>query len=175
MARTDEVFLSPGEFHFAGGGTRIRTVLGSCVAITLWHPRLRVGGMCHYLLAHRAAPPADHPELSGRYADEAVQLFLAELRRNGTRPTDYQAKIFGGGDQFPGRKRGPAPHVPQDNIEIGLLLLREHGFQIAAEHLGGTGSRQLVFDLGTGDVWLQHTEHRGQRDQPHRRAARSWS
>ena len=160
MGDATEVFLNPGDFHFAGAGTRIRTMLGSCVAITLWHPRLRIGGMCHYLLSRRAAPPADHPGPSGRYADEAVQLFLRELGRTGTRPAEYQAKIFGGGDQFPGGSPGPAPHVPQDNIETGLLLLREHGFRLTARHLGGTGSRQLVFDLGTGDVWLQHQERR---------------
>jgi chemotaxis protein CheD len=152
------VFLNPGDFHFAAAGTRIRTVLGSCVAITLWHPRLRVGGMCHYLLAHRTAPTADLPALSGRYADEAVQLFLHEMDRNGTRPTDYQAKMFGGGDQFPGSSPGPAPHVSKDNIAVGMRLLRRHGFHLTAKHLGGTGSRHLVFDLDTGDVWLQHQE-----------------
>ncbi|MEV4510068.1 chemotaxis protein CheD [Dactylosporangium sp. NPDC049525] len=158
MASGPDVFLNPGDFHFAAAGTRIRTVLGSCVAITLWHPRLRVGGMCHYLLAHRPAPTADLPGLSGRYADEAVQLFLGEMDRNGTRPTEYEAKMFGGGDQFPGSSPGPAPHVPKDNIAIGMRLLRRHGFHLTAKHLGGTGSRQLVFDLDTGDVWLQHNE-----------------
>ena len=153
-----DTFLNPGDFHFAAAGTRIRTVLGSCVAITLWHPRLRVGGMCHYLLAHRTAPAADLPALSGRYADEAIQLFLREIDRNGTRPTDYQAKMFGGGDQFPDRSPGRAPQVSQENIATGMRLLRRHGFRLAAKHLGGTGSRQLVFDLATGDVWLQHRE-----------------
>jgi chemotaxis receptor (MCP) glutamine deamidase CheD len=31
-----EVFLNPGEFHFGEGTTRISTLLGSCVSITLW-------------------------------------------------------------------------------------------------------------------------------------------
>lgn len=44
------VTLQPGEFHFGGANTRIQTLLGSCVAITLWHPIRRIGGMCHYML-----------------------------------------------------------------------------------------------------------------------------
>ena len=48
-----EVFLQPGEFHFGHARTRIKTILGSCVAITMWHPILRIGGMCHYLLPAR--------------------------------------------------------------------------------------------------------------------------
>ncbi len=38
------VTLKAGEFHFGGGPTRISTLLGSCVSITLWHPRKRIGG-----------------------------------------------------------------------------------------------------------------------------------
>jgi chemotaxis protein CheD len=163
VASAPEVYLNPGDFHFGAAGTRIRTVLGSCVAITLWHPRLRVGGMCHYLLAHRPAPTADAPAPNGRYAEEAVQLFLREMDRNGTRPAEYQAKMFGGGDQFPGQSPGPAPHVSKDNIAIGMRLLRRYGFRLTARHLGGTGSRQLVFDLDTGDVWLQHNARQTER------------
>ena len=46
----NDVFLLPGEFHFGDQDDRIITLLGSCVAITLWHPEKRIGGMCHYML-----------------------------------------------------------------------------------------------------------------------------
>src|SRR5439155_18563598 len=42
-----EIFLQPGEWYFGDADTRIRTLLGSCVAITMWHPRRCLGGMCH--------------------------------------------------------------------------------------------------------------------------------
>ena len=42
-----EIFLQPGELWFGDEQTRIRTILGSCVAVTLWHPGRRIGGMCH--------------------------------------------------------------------------------------------------------------------------------
>ncbi len=38
-----DVFLQPGE-HFVGDADcRIRTLLGSCVSITLWHATRRLG------------------------------------------------------------------------------------------------------------------------------------
>ncbi len=46
----ETVVLRPGDFHFGGGHTRISTLLGSCVSITLWHPRRLIGGMCHYMM-----------------------------------------------------------------------------------------------------------------------------
>jgi Chemotaxis protein; stimulates methylation of MCP proteins len=54
-----EIFLQPGDWYFGDRDTRIRTLLGSCIAITIWHPRLLVGGMCHFLLPGRGTctPP----------------------------------------------------------------------------------------------------------------------
>ncbi|MCK6396767.1 MAG: chemotaxis protein CheD, partial [Zoogloea sp.] len=90
-----DIFLQPGEVYFGDRGTRIRTVLGSCVSITFWHPRLLLGGMCHIMLPGRIGKAPDEPD--GRYADEAVSLLVDEMRAAGTQPRDYQAKLFGGG------------------------------------------------------------------------------
>ena len=49
-----EIFLNPGEYAFGTELDRIRTILGSCVAVTFWHPGLRLGAMCHYLLPARS-------------------------------------------------------------------------------------------------------------------------
>ena len=49
-----EIYLQPGELWFGDANTRIRTILGSCVAITLWHPHRRIDGMCRYMSQSRA-------------------------------------------------------------------------------------------------------------------------
>ena len=68
-----DVFLQPGDFHFGAGRTRISTLLGSCISITLWHPARLIGGMCHFMLPTRGLPGG--VPLDGRYADEALALF----------------------------------------------------------------------------------------------------
>lgn len=156
MQDLHEPFLRPGEFHFGGGHTRIRTLLGSCVSITLWHPLRHIGGMCHYMLPSRPSRPAD--ALDGRYADEAMALFDREIRRSGTRASEYQAKIFGGGNMFPNRAAGAGLEIGQRNIEMAHSLLAERKIPIVAEHLGGDGHRKLVFDLWSGDAWLAFQE-----------------
>ncbi|WP_344647867.1 chemotaxis protein CheD [Cryptosporangium japonicum] len=149
------MILNPGDFCFASEGTRIRTLLGSCISISMWHPRLHIGGMCHYMNPRRRARVPG--ELSGRYADEAIELFLRELRRTNTLPHEYQVKMFGGGNQFPRSQR--AVDIPQQNIDIGLELLEHHGFEVTATHLGGTGARHILFDLADGGVWMKHSAH----------------
>jgi chemotaxis protein CheD len=148
-----DVYLNPGDFCFAGPDTRIHTVLGSCVSITLWHPRLRIGGMCHYMLPARGRGATG---VDGRYADDAVSLFLDNVSRHGTRPDDYQVKMFGGADQFmePGDQT-QGGGVAELNVQAGLTLLARHGFELSSRHLRGTGARRLIFELSTGDVWLR--------------------
>lgn len=152
------VVLGPGDFHFGGGHTRISTLLGSCVSITLWHPRRRIGGMCHYMMCERQRP-AGTP-LDGRYANEAFALFLQEVEKAGTRACEYQAKLFGGGNMFIGGKSGSLDIGPR-NIEHGRKLLATEHIALIAEHVGGSGRRKLHFDVWSGDVWLAFPDGAG--------------
>ena len=155
---TIEIFLQPGEFWFGDRDTRIRTLLGSCVSITMWHPRLRIGGMCHFMLPERGAR-AHADGLDGRYAGDAIELFLRELRAAHTRPQDYQVKLFGGGRMFRSRHAADGPaalDVGTRNVEAARTLLRTHGFRVRAAHVEGEGHRNLIFDIGSGEVWLRH-------------------
>lgn len=167
-AHITEVFLQPGDFCFGDRNTRIRTVLGSCVSITMWHPERLIGGMCHYMLPARKR--GKHDALDGRYADEAMEMFLREIRASNTRPDEYQVKLFGGGNMFPDtKKRRPdCPGKSCNPIEstcsdvscrnelTAELLVKRHGFLIHAKCMGGAGHRQIFFDIWTGHVWSRH-------------------
>lgn len=146
-----DVFLGPGDLYFGDRTTRIRTLLGSCVALTLWHPRARIGGMCHYVVPTRHGRQPLH-ELSGHYADEALLLLLGEIRSTATSPHEYQVKMFGGGSQF----ADTTIDVATRNVEAGLELLKGHGLTLTSMHFGGTGHRQVILDVSTGDVWVRH-------------------
>jgi chemotaxis protein CheD len=150
-----DIFLQPGDLYFGDRETRIRTLLGSCVAITLWHPRLLIGGMCHYLLPGcRQWKQGD--KLDGRYADEAFLLFLREITNVGTHASEYDVKMFGGGNQFPGHNASNKINVPDKNIQVGKTLLLKHGFRLKSGHMGGDGHRNVMLDIWSGHVWMQH-------------------
>jgi chemotaxis protein CheD len=156
-----EIFLGPGDTYFGDRTTRIRTLLGSCVAVTLWHPGALVGGMCHFVVPTRTdgvdrSGWAVH-QLEGHYGDEAFLILLSEIRAARTSPADYEVKMFGGGNQF-GHLPGQGLDVAARNVESGLALLRHHGLALTSMHLGGTGHRQVVLDVWNGDVWVRHVE-----------------
>jgi len=154
VARAAEIYLLPGDFHFGGGDVRIHTVLGSCVSIAVWHPVLRIGGMSHSLLPSRCNPANHDPD--GHYADEAVELLLRETAKRGTRPAEYRVRLIGGGNMFRQFFREEAFNVAGSNVEAARILLEAAGFGIHAEHVGGNGHRNIVFDLRDGRVSVRH-------------------
>lgn len=158
IKRLTEVFLHPGEWYFGDRDTWIHTLLGSCVSITLWHPQLKIGGMCHYLLASRGQYH-DGP-LSGRYADEAMLLLVREILQTERPLKEFQAKLTGGAAQLNEMEHAQPAHM-QDiagrNIEVARSLTHQFGFSIQAEDLGGRHPRVVRFDINNGDLWVRQS------------------
>jgi chemotaxis protein CheD len=160
-----EVFLHPGDFHFARADTRIVTLLGSCVSITVWHPRLRAGGMCHYMLPSRGVIP-EGSGYDGRYGDEAMKLMMNRIWCLDASPAEFQAKVFGGANMFPLQCQKHEMNVGERNIEMALILFERYEIPIKARHLGGDGHRKLMLDIWSGDVWLKHQPLTHSRQEP---------
>lgn len=159
-------FLQPGDFAVGDAKCRFRTVLGSCVSITLWHPQHRIGAMSHFLLAWRTAgrndsgwhlPARRTADWDGRYGEEAMCLMVHEFERAGVAVDECIGKIFGGANMFPGISM-ESLNVGRQNGEAARRLLRAHGIPIASENLFGVGHRQVRFDVGTGHVWMRQIE-----------------
>jgi chemotaxis protein CheD len=151
-----EVFLQPGEYCVGDAHYRIRTLLGSCVSIALWHPRLRIGAMSHFLLSTRQGVATD--ELDARYAQESTSLMLRDLAREKVVPQECQAKLFGGGNMFPGQSRPRGFDIGQQNGETARRLMRTHAIAVVSESLFGVGHRHIIFEVATGDVWSRQVE-----------------
>jgi chemotaxis protein CheD len=152
-----DIFLQPGEIFFGDNSTRIRTILGSCVSITFWHPTKLIGGMTHIMLpARRKRNLIGAQFLDGKYADEAVRLMLNEIECAGTHPREYQVKLFGGGDMFSKNTSSDQNHIGIKNTLAATELLNQYGFSLHAKHFGGLGHRSIIFDIWSGYVWVRH-------------------
>ncbi len=148
------IVLNPGDFHFGAAPLQLVTLLGSCVTVTLWHPRHLIGGMCHFLLPNRPEKPGN--KLDGHYAAEAFAMFDKAMAKHTSRPHEYQAKLFGGGDMFP--SSNISLNLGERNIAVARALLRQRGIPLLTEHAGGAGHRKLIFDLNNGEVQLVFTD-----------------
>jgi chemotaxis protein CheD len=148
-----EVYLQPGEYAVGDASYRIRTLLGSCVSITLWHREQRVGAMSHFLLATRS--PAEPEAFDARYGDEALLLMVRELSARRVNVAECEAKLFGGADMFPEQSTGSKPTVGRVNGEVARELVRALGLRVVSHSLYGFGHREVIFNVATGDVWAR--------------------
>ncbi len=52
-------------------------------------------------------------------------------------------------------RRGACQSIGCKNIEVARKLLDAAGFAIASENVGGHGSRQVIFELWSGELWIK--------------------
>ena len=142
----------PGQLYFGKAPPSIRTLLGSCVALTLWHPTRRIGGMCHYLLPERRRNPDQQRD--GRYGTEALEVLVEMLLRLGTRPSEYEAHLYGGADTLPDGVTMKF-NVGERNIEKGMELCDQYGLNLVAVDVGDQVPRTVTLLLPEGKVRMQ--------------------
>lgn len=152
-----EVYVQPGESHLVHEPAILRTVLGSCVGVTFWVPRLGLGAICHGMLpSYPAKPPANSSRANGRrYIDFAIRDLARQLDSLGARRDEVKVKIFGGGDVLLVTNEASRPTVGKLNCESALKVLRDEGFDVIASSLRGCSGIKIQFHTGTGEVLLR--------------------
>lgn len=148
----EKVFLLPGQWYFGHTGATVKTLLGSCIAVTLWHPRRHMGGMCHFLLPSRLRTPDGL--LDGRFGDEAMHLLAHEIKRTGTKTNDYEVHLYGGADTMPDEAKVKF-NIGERNVEKAWELIDKYGFQLQCVDVGGNEPRNVTIDLTNGQVVLK--------------------
>jgi len=144
--------LRAGELRVAESPARLSIHgLGSCVAVFVYDPRARVGGMAHVLLP---GPPKDPDAPSGRYATSAVAAVVEESIRLGAKRAALHAKVTGGSRMFAYDAAKDRPTVGDKNVEAVLGALRRAGVAIVATDVGGEHGRTVVADLEDGSLTI---------------------
>ena len=155
-SRGQQLHLLAGQLYFGKEPSSIRTLLGSCVAITLWHPLRRIGGMCHYLLPQRDRKPAAASD--ARFGEEAVALLVQALTRAGTQPTEYEAHLYGGADTLPIPGGGANFNIGERNIALGWSLIDHYGFTLQGVDVGDDVPRTVDLSMADGAVSMRRGE-----------------
>ncbi len=148
----EELNLLAGQLYLGRQAAMVRTLLGSCVAVTLWHPLKRVGGMCHFLLPQRTRKPEEPRD--GRYGNEALELMVEAIQRNGLSPGGFEAHLYGGADTLPDRA-GMKFNVGERNIEQGWALIDQYGFMLQGVDVGDHVPRHVSLNLADGEVLMR--------------------
>ncbi|MFZ5831416.1 MAG: chemotaxis protein CheD [Planctomycetota bacterium] len=127
---------------------RLTAVLGSCVGVMMYHPRLHLGVMGHIVLPDsqgRDAPP-------GKYADTAIPHMLQLLEQRGAKRVGLVTKIAGGACMF--GTAGPL-QIGEENVKAVLRALDAAGLAVACQDVAGSIGRRVTLCCDTGTVTVE--------------------
>ena len=140
-----------GQIAVASDSGTLRTLVGSCVSVALFDPRLHLAGLAHILL------PESHgtTEEPGRFADTAITELLRQLNKlSRDKQPHWKANIAGGAAMFPGHEEVT---VGSQNIAAVETLLRMNRIPIVAKACGGEQGRRVSIDVATGSMNVTYT------------------
>jgi chemotaxis protein CheD len=149
------VKILPGEYYVSRTEEAISTVLGSCISACVRDPTRGLGGMNHFMLPEDAAVgPNDWLDpavgLATRYGSYAMESLINDLLKLGATREHLEIKLFGGG-----RILAAMTDVGGRNIEFIRNYMVLEGYQVAAEDLGGTQPRKVVYFPASGRARLR--------------------
>ena len=147
--RLSQHYLLPGELLVSETPTLVSTVLGSCVAMTVYAPTRKVGGICHAIL------PLGDDGGSFRYVDVSFRYLLHCFDCLDIPRRSLVIKLFGGACMFDGGIEARKMTVGEQNVRTALDLLRQEGLRPIRQDLGGILGRKLLFYPHTGEVLLK--------------------
>lgn len=147
-----EYRVQVAEFAVGGAGDVVATLgLGSCVAIAIHDPVLRVGALAHVLLPERAA--SRWTGNAAKFAETAVPLLLEELALVGGRDVSrLEARLAGGASMFAALLQTSGLNVGERNVLASRAALAKAGVRIVGEDTGGDYGRSVFFHPADGRV-----------------------
>lgn len=136
--------LMPGDVALAHQGERLKTLLGSCVAVILTDPRHTVATMCH--IVHTSTPNSANLHNTA-YGICAMEEMFHRLRHVGLTPHMCQAYAYGGGNMFPHLSSGD--NVGSRNARWVTDFLTSHNIALVDHSLGGAHYRKITWSVGS--------------------------
>jgi len=153
------VSIGPGEHYATNTDDVISTVLGSCVAVGIFDPDLKAGGLNHFMLPDEPLNKNLSATESGRYGLKAMELLLGDLVKLGSRRRRLEAKVFGGGAFIATEEVGW--RIALRNVEFAFEFLSAEGITVVSSDVGGASARRILYFPKAGRALVKATPWTG--------------
>ena len=152
MIIENRILVGVGDIKIDKAPKTLSTFLGSCVAVCLYSPSRKVGGMVHFLLPRAREIQEGKIPRKEKYADTGIPELLRRLKNVfNIEKDDFVAKIFGGANVL----RMVNRRVGEENAAAARAILRELKIVVVGASTGGERGYKIDFDLTTGKVFCQ--------------------
>ena len=156
IATQQSIVIGLGEFAVTSDISTLLVCvgLGSCIALCVYDPIARVGGLAHMVLPSRR--PGDETSQPTKFVDSGTALLLQRTIKAGAMRSRLVAKIVGGARMLtiPGAQYHLLD-IGQRNIDEMRATLTRERLRLAGTELGGTSGRSVQFSVETGLVTVK--------------------
>lgn len=153
-SHTHNIYLKPGEVFISRSPVLVSTVLGSCVAVTMFSVSRGFGAICHAMLPENTGRDNDL-----RYVDTALRHIYDKIVAYGV-GSDLVVKLFGGARVLNvGDNKSTKLTIGDQNVVQAEAVLASLGLAVSARDTGGLRGRKLFFCTRSGDVFMRRMRH----------------
>jgi len=126
--------------------------LGSCIAVAVYDPAAKVGGLLHYMLPDSTLDAGKARETPGMFADTGIPLLFKSCYGMGADKKRMVVKVAGGASIL---DESNFFRIGQKNIMAMRKLFWRNNILIDAEDTGKNFNRTVRLDVGTGRVFIK--------------------
>lgn len=130
--------------------------LGSSVALVIYDPQFKVGGIAHIILPDSTLDGARSDETPGKYADLAVPELLKQYTEAGGQTRFANIRLVGGAQLFNfGGGGGNLLNIGSRNATAIRAVLSKTGLTIEKADTGGNKGKSIRFMIATGQLFIR--------------------
>jgi chemotaxis protein CheD len=127
--------------------------LGSCIAVVIWDPVTKVGGLLHFMLpdssVDRISGGRDNPY---RYADTGTPMLFRTAYQQGAEKRRLLVRLAGGAAVVDDEG---VFNIGKRNYAVLRKILWKAGVMVHGEDVGGSNSRTVRLEVGTGRFFIR--------------------
>lgn len=148
-------FLNVSEVHITDKNKSINTILGSCVSVIFFVPRLKLSAICHARLPEGEPTPTKKNGFC--FVDSSMIYMLNTLKRKGAIESEMIIKAFGGSQlTVSSNNRNSAKlSVGEQNVNMVKKILAKYNLQLSSYDFGGTSGRKLIYHTHKNEVLIK--------------------
>jgi chemotaxis protein CheD len=126
--------------------------LGSCIAVVIFDPVARVGGMLHYMLPESALDLEKAKQNPNMFADTGISLLFRQSYQLGAKKENIIVKAVGGAQIL---DQNGIFNIGKRNYVAMRKIFWRNNVVVSAEHVGGMVNRTVRLQMETGRVLLK--------------------
>ncbi len=146
--------ILPGEYYATRRNELLTTVLGSCIAVCIYDPLLKMGGMNHFMLPKSkeggSGWAGTQLNCETRFGCYAMENLINALLKMGSSKQRLEFKVFGGG-----RINSQMNDIGAKNIEFINDFLKSEGYKVTSQDVGSIYPRKVNFYPATGKAQVK--------------------